>query len=77
MQVIRRSRAPCVSDHSTDYRTSLKTLGNPLRLLVDNEIFRLTVWTNPSNDFKRGADHVSTAEKVMTDVGVREYLRFP
>lgn len=47
----------------------LKNLGLPLRLLVENEIFRLTVWRNPLNDTKRGVDHVSALEKTMLDVG--------
>ncbi|KAJ3555853.1 hypothetical protein NM688_g2347 [Phlebia brevispora] len=49
------------------YQTYLKTHNSPLRLLVDNEMYRLTVWTNPSNDIKRGTDHVNAVEKVMTD----------
>ena len=40
-----------------------------LRLLVENEIHRLNVWNNPTNDPKRGVDSVGTIEKSMTDVG--------
>jgi hypothetical protein len=40
-----------------------------LRLLVENEIFRLNVWNNPANDLKRGVDNIGTVEKYMTDVG--------
>ena len=41
-----------------------------LRLLVENEILRLNVWNNPTNDPKRGVDNIGTAEKMMTDVSV-------
>lgn len=52
-----------------DYTSILKNLNVPLRLLVDNELVRLTVWTNPANEAKRGTDHFGTIEKTMTDVG--------
>lgn len=39
-----------------------------LRLLVENEILRLNVWNNPTNDPKRGVDSIGTIEKTMTDV---------
>ncbi|KAH8117021.1 hypothetical protein DFH11DRAFT_1687803 [Phellopilus nigrolimitatus] len=45
----------------------LKGANRLLRLLVENEIFRLTVWDNPSNDVKRGVDHVGLMEKGMVD----------
>ncbi|KAH7923479.1 hypothetical protein BV22DRAFT_1036261 [Leucogyrophana mollusca] len=45
----------------------LKSINQPLRLLVENEIFRLTVWANPSNDVKRGTDHFGTAERNMLE----------
>lgn len=48
----------------------LKSLGYPLRLLVENEIFRLAVWANPSNEAKRGADPV-TGERNMVEVSPR------
>lgn len=54
-----------------DYVASLKNLSLPLRLLVENEVFRLTVWTNPANDAKRGMDHVSALEKTMLDVSLQ------
>ena len=49
---------------------NLKNESSSLRLLVENEIIRLTVWSNPCNDPKRGVDHVSNLEKLMTDVSV-------
>lgn len=39
-----------------------------LRLLVENEILRLNVWNNPTNDPKRGVDSTGTVERTMTDV---------
>ena len=39
-----------------------------LRLLVENEILRLNVWNNPTNDPKRGVDNIGTVERTMTDV---------
>lgn len=41
---------------STEYMSRLRSINNPLRLLVENEIFRLSVWANPTNDPKRGTD---------------------
>ncbi|KIJ69126.1 hypothetical protein HYDPIDRAFT_23983 [Hydnomerulius pinastri MD-312] len=42
------------------YATHLKNINHPLQILVENEIYRLTVWANPSNDAKRGTDHHGT-----------------
>lgn len=46
----------------------MKGANRLLRLLVENEIFRLTVWDNPSNDVKRGLDPIGSMERVMVDV---------
>lgn len=43
-------------------------MGQVLRLLVENEILRLNVWNNPTNDPKRGADSIGIVEKTMLDV---------
>ncbi|KAL0581133.1 Phosphatidylinositol 4-kinase stt4 [Marasmius crinis-equi] len=43
------------------YAGRLKEMNHPLRLLVENELFRLSVWANPANDPKRGSDHISSA----------------
>ncbi|TFK94778.1 atypical/PIKK/PI4K protein kinase [Polyporus arcularius HHB13444] len=56
--------APSQPSH---YVASLANLSLPLRLLVENEVFRLTVWTNPANDPKRGTDHICALEKTMLD----------
>lgn len=45
-----------------------QSMGQVLRLLVENEILRLNVWNNPTNDPKRGVDNIGTVEKTMTDV---------
>ncbi|KAI0647399.1 atypical/PIKK/PI4K protein kinase [Trametes meyenii] len=52
---------------TAQYNASLKNLALPLRLLVENEVFRLTVWSNPGNDPKRGTDHICQLEKTMLD----------
>ena len=39
-----------------------------LRLLVENEILRLNVWNNPTDDPKRGVDSTGTIERTMVDV---------
>ncbi|KAJ6502153.1 hypothetical protein C8R45DRAFT_975566 [Mycena sanguinolenta] len=52
------SLSPAQSDsRSSQYVSRLRSLNQPLKLLVENEIFRLTVWANPTNDPKRGTDH--------------------
>jgi hypothetical protein len=51
-----------------DYAGRLKSINHPLRLLIENEIFRLGVWTNPSNEARRGVDHLGTTERSMLDV---------
>ena len=45
-----------------------QSVAQVLRLLVENEILRLNVWNNPTNDPKRGVDSIGTIEKTMTDV---------
>jgi phosphatidylinositol 4-kinase len=50
------------------YISRLKTHSLPLKLLVENEIYRLSVWLNPVSDPKRGVDHPSNLERSMTDV---------
>ena len=51
-----------------DYTGRLKEMNHPLRLLVENELFRLSVWANPANDPKRGADHVSSITEVSPKI---------
>ena len=61
--------------YPTDYNGLLKNENVHLRCLVENEIFRLSVWANPTNDAKRGGDHIGTVEKVMMEV--RAYREVP
>ena len=39
-----------------------------LRLLVENEILRLSVWDNPTNDLKRRSDPAGLLETAMAEV---------
>lgn len=52
----------------------MRSLNLPLRLLTENEIFRLSVWGNPTNDSKRGADIVGSTEKTLLDVSEAEEI---
>ncbi|THH11990.1 hypothetical protein EW145_g299 [Phellinidium pouzarii] len=66
--VVRGSYA--ISSSSSSSRTTareLKSANRLLRLLVENEIFRLTVWDNPSSDMKRRIDHAGSIEKGIID----------
>lgn len=74
------SRAPCayllidciakIPNLLPDYVTKLRDMNHPLRLLTENEIFRLSVWANPTNDPKRGTDVIGTAlTEVMKTTG--------
>ncbi|KAI0032206.1 hypothetical protein K488DRAFT_50373 [Vararia minispora EC-137] len=49
------------------YVSRVSALGLPLRLLVENELYRLSVWDNPANDVKRHADYVPATERTMTE----------
>jgi hypothetical protein len=55
-----------------EYFSQLKSINTLLRLLVENEIFRLNVWNNPSSD-KRNTDQTSGIERNFTEVGQRIY----
>ncbi|KAG2135222.1 uncharacterized protein EDB93DRAFT_1242600 [Suillus bovinus] len=62
------SLAPHQSASKTSlYATRLKNINQPLRLLIENEIFRLTVWANPSNEAKRGSDIHGLLERSMLE----------
>ncbi|KAG2100206.1 uncharacterized protein F5147DRAFT_710970 [Suillus discolor] len=62
------SLAPHHSASKTSlYATRLKNINQPLRLLIENEIFRLTVWANPSNEAKRGSDIHGLLERNMLE----------
>ncbi len=50
------------------YVSRLKSHSVPLKLLVENELYRLSVWANPMYDSKRGLDYATTLERSKTDV---------
>ena len=50
------------------YVSRLKSHNAPLKLLVENELYRLSVWANPMNDSKRGVDYLTSLERSITDV---------
>ena len=47
----------------------MKDANRLLRLLVENEMFRLTVWNNPLNDVKRLVEPYGSMERLMVEVG--------
>jgi hypothetical protein len=57
---------------TVEYFSQLQSINTLLRLLVENEIFRLNVWNNPSND-KRSADQTSGIERNFTEAGLTIY----
>lgn len=57
---------------TAEYFSQIKSINTLLRLLVENEIFRLNVWNNPSSD-KRSTDQTSGIERVFTEVGPTIY----
>jgi hypothetical protein len=57
---------------TVEYFSQLKSINTLLRLLVENEIFRLNVWNNPSND-KRSTDQTSGIERNFTEVSPTIY----
>ena len=58
----------------TEYTSRQKSLNQLLRLLVENEVTRLNVWSNPHNDPRRGADHIIIAERNFVDVGTQWFF---
>ena len=53
-----------------DRWSELKAVNRFLRLLVENEILRLSVWDNPTNDAKRRSDPPALLEKGMVEVNL-------
>jgi len=51
----------------SDHVSHLRSINTPLKLLVENEIYRLSVWTNPTNDPRRGVDQLGSTERQTTD----------
>ncbi|KAG8934422.1 phosphatidylinositol-4- kinase [Tulasnella sp. 417] len=63
------------ASRASDYIARQKSLNNLLRLLVETEIVRLNVWSNPTNDFRRGPDHVVAAERSFLDDSWNQVVR--
>ncbi|KAH9981001.1 hypothetical protein BGW80DRAFT_1501409 [Lactifluus volemus] len=57
------------------YVSRLKSHSVPLKLLVENELYRLSVWANPVNDLRRGLDYPTNLERSMTDDAWRTAIR--
>lgn len=43
----------------------MPSLNLPLRLLTENEIFRLSVWSNPTNETSKGNDLIGNSERTL------------
>ncbi|TFK30200.1 atypical/PIKK/PI4K protein kinase [Coprinopsis marcescibilis] len=52
---------------SAYYVERLKNISLPLRLLCEDEIHRLSVWSNPLNDTERSPDIVGSTEKTVLE----------
>ncbi|KAK0463795.1 uncharacterized protein EV420DRAFT_1520089 [Desarmillaria tabescens] len=55
--------------------TWLRTINQPLKLLVESEIYRLHVWANPTNDLRRGTDQIISSERTLLDNAWIQILR--
>ncbi|RDB21005.1 Phosphatidylinositol 4-kinase stt4 [Hypsizygus marmoreus] len=70
------SLSPAQLTSRTSYYTKrLRSITQPLRLLTENEIFRLAVWANPTNDPKRGTDQLGTAAATFLEASWSDLLR--
>ncbi|KAF9526949.1 hypothetical protein CPB83DRAFT_856867 [Crepidotus variabilis] len=52
---------------SAYYADRMRNLNLPLRLLTENEIYRLSVWSNATNDTKKSPDLVGSTERSLVD----------
>ncbi|KAG5645573.1 hypothetical protein DXG03_005711 [Asterophora parasitica] len=66
------SQLPSRNNH---YFNRLRSINLPLRLLTENEMFRLAVWANPTNDPKRGSDQIGTVGATMLEASWAGVLR--
>ena len=48
----------------------MANLNLPLRLLIEHEIFRLSVWGNPTNDTRKSPDLIGSTERTLVDVSL-------
>ncbi|KAK0497081.1 hypothetical protein EDD18DRAFT_1165281 [Armillaria luteobubalina] len=70
-----RASAAQTPSRSTYYTDRLRTINQPLKLLVESEIYRLHVWANPANDLRRGTDHIISSERTLLDTAWVQILR--
>ena len=54
----------------SDHAVRMRGLNLPLRLLTENEIFRLSVWNNPTNETSKGADLVGNTERTLFEARI-------
>jgi len=59
----------------SDYAVRMRSLNLPLRLLTENEISRLSVWNNPTNETTKGSDLVGYAERTLLDARILIFHR--
>ena len=52
----------------SDHVDRMRSLNLPLRLLTEDEIFRLSVWNNPTNETSKGSDLVGHTERTFLEV---------
>lgn len=55
----------------------MRSLNLPLRLLTENEIFRMSVWGNPTNDARKGGDLIGGTERTLLEVTIISCHTFP
>ena len=60
-----------------DYAERMRSLNLPLRLLTENEIFRMSVWGNPINDARKGGDLIGGTERTLLEVTIIFRHTFP
>ncbi|KAF8163506.1 hypothetical protein B0H34DRAFT_795214 [Crassisporium funariophilum] len=49
------------------YADRMRSLNLPLRLLTENEIFRLSVWGNPANETRKAGDIIGNTERTLLE----------
>jgi len=52
------------------YAERMSNLNLPLRLLIENEVFHLSVWGNPTNDARKTPDLIGSTERTLVDVSI-------
>ncbi|KZV73387.1 atypical/PIKK/PI4K protein kinase [Peniophora sp. CONT] len=57
------------------YINRVSALSVPLQLLVENEMYRLSIWDNPVNDLRRGTDYVPHTERSMVEASWTAVVR--